>query len=146
MYKSWWGLCFACIKLAFVASLDNMDAVMKQSGLEVPYSNEFLGSGHTRKVTTASTIVAIVQDSISFVDGKTSPKNSVDLASIENVFDEGVSRGPMVNASIFISRDMRHKILCTKVDDKVIVIGVIEGHEEDVFIGEILIDGGSFSI
>jgi hypothetical protein len=45
--KSWWSSCFVCIKLAFVASLDSVDAVMKQSGLEVPCSNDFLGGGHT---------------------------------------------------------------------------------------------------
>jgi hypothetical protein len=36
-----------CIKLVLVASLESMDAIMKQSGPEVPYSNDFLGGGYT---------------------------------------------------------------------------------------------------
>jgi hypothetical protein len=41
---------------------------------------------------------------------------------------------------------MRPKILCTKVDEKVVVPGFIGGNEEEVFVREILIDGGSFGI
>jgi hypothetical protein len=33
--------------MAFVASLENMDAVMKKSGPKVPCSNDFFGGGHT---------------------------------------------------------------------------------------------------
>jgi hypothetical protein len=68
-------------------------------------------------VITASAIVAIVQDSINFVNGKTSSKNSVDPASIENVSNEEVLRGLMANASMIILREMRYKLLCTKVDE-----------------------------
>jgi hypothetical protein len=68
--------------MAFVASLDSMDAVMKQHGLEVPCSNDFLGGGHTREVTTASAAMEIIQDSVSFIDGQTSMKNGVDPTSV----------------------------------------------------------------
>jgi ABC-type phosphate transport system ATPase subunit len=71
---------------------------MKQSGQEVPFSSDFLGGGHTQEVTIASASVAIVQDSVIFIDGNTSSKDSVDPSSIENIFDEEVSRGLMVNA------------------------------------------------
>jgi hypothetical protein len=97
-------------------------------------------------VTTASAIVEIVQDSVKFVDDKTSSKNGVDPTLLENVSDEEVSGGMMSNASKIISRDMRPKILCTKVDKEVVIPGVIEGDEEEVFIKEILIDGGRFSV
>jgi hypothetical protein len=90
--------------------------------------------------------VEIIQDSVGFVDGKTSSKDGIDPTSIENVSDEEVSGGLMVNASTIISREVRPKILCTKVDEEVVVPGVIGGDEEEVFIGEILIDGGSFGI
>jgi hypothetical protein len=106
----------------------------------------FFGGGHTREVTTTSFVVAIVQDSVSFVDGKTSSKNSVDPASIENIFDEEISRGLMENELMIILRDMRPKLLCMKVDKEVFVSGVIRGDEEEVFIGEILIDGGRFIV
>jgi hypothetical protein len=41
---------------------------------------------------------------------------------------------------------MRPKLLCSKVDEEVIVLGVIGGDEEEVFFREILIDGGIFSV
>jgi hypothetical protein len=81
-------------------------------------------------VTTASIIVEIVQDSASFVDGKTSSKNSVNPVSIENISDEEVLGALMVNALKIISRDVRPKLMCMKVDEEVDVIGVIRGDEE----------------
>jgi hypothetical protein len=132
--------------LAFVTSLDGVDAVMKQSGPNVPYSNDFLGGGNTREVTTASTAVEIVQYFVIFVDGKTSSKNGINLESIENVSDEKVLGGMMENVSMIISREMRPKKICMKVDEEVTILRVIGGDEEDVFIGEILIDGGRFGV
>jgi hypothetical protein len=105
-----------------------------------------LVGGHTREVTIASTIVAIIQDFVGFIDGKTSLKNSVNPTSIENISDEEVARGQMANASMIILREMRLKLLCAKVDEEVPVPGVIEGDEEEVFVGKIRIDGRSFSI
>jgi hypothetical protein len=46
-------------------------------------------------------------------------------ASVKNVSDEEVSGSLMVNASMVISREVRPKILCTKVDEKVVVPGVV---------------------
>jgi hypothetical protein len=83
----------------------------------------------------------IVQDSVSFIDGQTSTKNGVDPTSIEDISDEEVSRGLMENASTIISREMRPKLLCMKVDEKVDILGVIRGDEEEVFVGEILLMG-----
>jgi hypothetical protein len=97
-------------------------------------------------VTTASTTVEIIQDSVGFVDGKTSSKDGIDHVSIENVSEKEVLEGLMMNVSMIISRDMRPKLLCMKIDEEFIVPGIIGGDEEEVFIGEILIDGGSFSI
>ena len=79
-----------------------MDAIVKQCGPKVACSNDFLGSGHPREVATTGTIVAIIQDSISFIDGQISTKNGVDPTSIEDVADEEVSRGLMANASRII--------------------------------------------
>jgi hypothetical protein len=52
----------------------------------------------------------------------------------------------MVNVLTIILREMRPKILCPKVEEKVTIPGVIRGDEEEVLIGKIHIDGGSFSI
>jgi hypothetical protein len=90
--------------------------------------------------------VEIIQDFVGFIDDKTSSKNSVNLASIENISNEEVSGGLMVNVSMIISREMRPKLLCTKVDEEVVVPRVIEGDEEEVFVEEILINGVHFRI
>jgi hypothetical protein len=65
----------------------------------------------------------------------------VDPTSIQNVTDEEVSRGLMANAPMIISREMRPKLLCLKVDEKVTIPRVIRGDVEEVFIGKIHIDG-----
>jgi hypothetical protein len=52
----------------------------------------------------------------------------------------------MENASNILSREMRPKFMCMKVDEEVVIPWVIGGDEEEVFIGEILIDGESFSV
>jgi hypothetical protein len=119
---------------------------MKQCGPEVPCSNDFLGGGHIREVTTASAAMEIIQDSVSFVDGQTSMKNGVDPMSIEDVSDEEVSRGLMANALTIVSREMRPKLLCPQVDEEVVVPGVIGGDEEEVFVEKICIDWGSYSV
>jgi hypothetical protein len=90
--------------------------------------------------------MAVIQDSVNFIDGKASMKNGVKSTLIENISDEEVSRGPMENASMIISRKMRPKILYTKVEEEVAIPGVIRGDEEVVFVGEILIDRGSFVV
>jgi hypothetical protein len=97
-------------------------------------------------VSTASAVVEIIQDSINFIDGKTLLKNIVDPMSIEDAVYEEVLGGLMANVSTIILREMRPKFFCTKVDEKFIIPWVIEGDGEEVFIGEILIDGGSFSL
>jgi hypothetical protein len=97
-------------------------------------------------VSTASAVVEIIQDSINFIDGKTLLKNIVDPTSIENVIYEEVLGGLMENVSTIISREMRPNFFCTKVDEKFVIPWVIKGDGEEVFIREILIDGGSFSL
>jgi hypothetical protein len=90
--------------------------------------------------------MAIIQESVIFIDGHTSTKNGVDPTSIEDVFDEEVLRGLMENASTIIMREMRPKLPCLKVYEKVTIPGVIRGDEEEVFVGKSRIDGGSVSI
>jgi hypothetical protein len=97
-------------------------------------------------VTIARVIVEMIQESVGFIDGKTSSKDGIDPSSIENVPDEEVSGSLMENVSAIISREVRPKLLCMKVDEEVIVPGFIIGDEEEVLIGEIHIDGGSFGI
>jgi hypothetical protein len=47
----------------------------------------------------------------------------------------------MVNAPTIISREVRPKLLCLKVDEKVTIPGVIRGDVEEVFVGKVCIDG-----
>jgi hypothetical protein len=83
----------------------------------------------------------IIQDSLNFVNSQTSKKDGVDTTSIENISDEEISRGLMVNASMIILRKMRPKILCQQLDEEVAIPRVIRGDEEEVFIEKIFIDG-----
>jgi hypothetical protein len=132
--------------MEFFALLDRMIAIMKQSGPEVPFMNDFLGTRHSREVTTYNTDVEIIQDSIDFINGKTSSKYGIYPMSIENVSDEEVSGGLMVNAWMIISRDMRPKLICAKVYEEVSIPCFIGGYEEEVFIREILINRGRFGV
>jgi hypothetical protein len=77
--------------------------------------------------------MVIVQDTVGFVDGQTSTEYGVDPTSIQNVTDEEVVRGLMEKASTIILREMRPKILCPKVDEKVTIPGVIRVDVEEVF-------------
>jgi len=97
-------------------------------------------------VTTTSVVVAIIQDSIIFIDGQTFAKDGVDPVSIENISDEEVSRGLMVKVLTIFAREMIPKHLCPKVDKKVVVPRVIGGDEEEVLIREICIYGGSYTV
>jgi len=97
-------------------------------------------------VTTAISTMKIIQESVNFIDGKTSTKDGVDPMSIENVYDEDVSRGLMENASMIFYRYMRPKLLCPNVDEKVTIPWVIRGDEEEVFVEKICIDRGTFSV
>jgi hypothetical protein len=97
-------------------------------------------------VNTSSSFVEIIQDSVDFVDGNTLSKYGIDPTSIENVFDKEVLGGMMENVLMIISRNMRPKLMCTKVDEEVPIPGVIRGDEEEVFIGEIIIDWGIISV
>jgi hypothetical protein len=53
-------------------------------------------------MTIASVDMVIIQESVSFIDGQTSTKNDVDPMSIDNNYDEEVSRGLMLNASTIV--------------------------------------------
>jgi hypothetical protein len=69
--------------------------------------------------------VAIIQDFVSFVYGQTSMEYSVNPLSISYVTDKEILRGLMSNASMIISREMDCKLLCSKVDEEVVVPRVI---------------------
>jgi hypothetical protein len=97
-------------------------------------------------VTTTSAIIAIIQDSVIFVDGKTLSKDGIDPTSVYNIFDEEIAGSLMENASMVIVRKVRLELLCTKVDEEFVIPGVVGGDEEEVFIENILIDGGIFGI
>jgi hypothetical protein len=65
-------------------------------------------------------------------------ENGVDPSSIEDISNEELKRGLMANASTIISREMRPKLLCLKVDEEVVVPRVIRRYVEEVFVRGIL--------
>jgi hypothetical protein len=52
----------------------------------------------------------------------------------------------MENASTIISREVRSKLLCPRVDEKVAIPGVIRGNVEEVFVGKIRVDEWTSSV
>jgi hypothetical protein len=51
-----------------------------------------------------------------------------------------------MNASTIVSGKVVSEFLCSEVDEKIIVPWVIRGDVEEMFIGEVGIDGGTGSI
>jgi hypothetical protein len=47
----------------------------------------------------------------------------------------------MENTSTIIPGEVGSKLLCSEVDEEIIVPGIIRGDVEEVFIGEVCIDG-----
>ena len=78
-------------------------------------------------MATTSAAVEIIQYFVFFFYGQTSVEYGVDPMSIQNITDEEVPRGLMVNVLTIILREMRPKLLCPKVDKKVTILGVIRG-------------------
>jgi hypothetical protein len=52
----------------------------------------------------------------------------------------------MVNASTIVSGEMGSKLLCSKVDEEVVIPGVIQGDVEEVLVGKIHINGCIISV
>jgi hypothetical protein len=52
----------------------------------------------------------------------------------------------MVNVPMIILREMRPKLLCLKVDEKVDIPGVLQGDVEEVFVRKIHINGWICSV
>jgi hypothetical protein len=82
MKKSRWCSGFVGIKLTLPASFHGMNAIMKQSRPKVTFLDNPLSSGYSQKMAPTCVIVAIVQDSISLVNGQELTKNGVDPSSV----------------------------------------------------------------
>jgi hypothetical protein len=59
--KSRWYSCFVGIKLTFIASLHGMNAIVKQCRPKITCSDDFLISGHPRKMAPTRAAMAVVQ-------------------------------------------------------------------------------------
>jgi hypothetical protein len=80
--KSRWCSCFVSIKLTFIASLHGVNAIVRQCRPKVTCSDDFLSSGHSRKMAPARVAMAVVQDSIGLVNSQASTKYGVDPSPI----------------------------------------------------------------
>jgi hypothetical protein len=76
--KRRWCLCFVGIKMTFIALLYGMNAILKQCRPKVTCSDDFLSSGNSRKMASACTTMAIIQDSIGLINSQASTKYGVD--------------------------------------------------------------------
>ena len=80
--KRRWCSCFVGIKMTFITSLHGMNAIVKQCGPKISCSDDFLSSGHPRKMSLACAAMAVVQDSIGLVNGQASMSNGVDSSLV----------------------------------------------------------------
>jgi hypothetical protein len=80
--KRRWCSCFVGVKLTFIASLHDMNAIVKQCRPKISCSDDFLSSGHPRKMAPACTTMAVVQDSISLINSQALTKYGVDPSPI----------------------------------------------------------------
>jgi hypothetical protein len=80
--KSRWCSRFVGVKLTFLASLHGMNAIMKQCRPKITCSDDFLSSGHSRKMAPTCTTMAVVQDSISLINSQALTKYGVNPSLI----------------------------------------------------------------
>jgi hypothetical protein len=101
--KSRWCSCFVGVKLTFLASLHDMNAIVKQCKQKITYSDDFLSSGHSQKMAPTCIAMEIIQYSISLVDSKASMKYGFDPSPIQDISDEEIAGGLVVNMTTIIS-------------------------------------------
>ena len=80
--KSRWCSCFVGIKLTFLASLNGMNAIVKQCRQKITFLDYFLSSGHSRKMVPICAAMAVIQDSIDLVNSQALTKFGVDPSSV----------------------------------------------------------------
>ena len=52
----------------------------------------------------------------------------------------------MENTSMIIPGEVRSKLLCSEVDEEIVVPGIIQGDVKEMFVKEVCIDGGTGSV
>jgi hypothetical protein len=80
--KRRWCSCFFGVKLTFIASLHDVNEIVKQCRPIVTCSDDFLSSGHPRKMAPSCTAMEVVQDSIGLVNGQASIEYGADPSPI----------------------------------------------------------------
>ena len=70
------------VYLALMTRVDDKDAILKDRGLKVTSTKDFLGSSISRHVTATGTGVAVIQDPLSLLESKTMAKNRVSAETI----------------------------------------------------------------
>jgi hypothetical protein len=78
MKKSRWCSGFVGVKLTLLAPFHGMNAIVKQGRPKVTCSDDLLSSGYSQKMAPTCIAMAVVQDSISLINGQASTKNGVD--------------------------------------------------------------------
>jgi hypothetical protein len=58
--KSRWCSCFVSVKLTFLALLHGINAIVKQCRSKITFSDDFLSSGHSRKMAPTCVAMAII--------------------------------------------------------------------------------------
>ena len=86
---------------------------------------DFLCGGYSRQMTIITKVVAIIEDLMPPHEIGIDTKY-LDASTIDNIFDEEMTRYLVANASMFLAREACPKLLCTKIDQDVIIPRVVQ--------------------
>jgi len=75
--------------------IDYLNTISKKRRPKVLGTHDFMGSGHSREVTTTSSAMVGIEDFLSFNMGETTMKYNIDMAIIKIITNWEVGRGLM---------------------------------------------------
>ena len=113
---------------------NSKNAILENGRPEIASTEDFLCSGISRHVTTTSTRVAVIQNSLGFFEGQASAKNRIDTEPVQGVPNDAIWLGLMSDpsTSIFIGLGTEGGRL--QVDNNVLVPRIEGADEEESFV------------
>lgn len=102
--------------------------------------DDLLGSGHTREVGTAIAYVEIIKDVFDFFMGEAMMEKGVDTLFVKNISNKKVMKALIENVLSIIVSEMWGEFLSVQVCTNVPIPCILHSDEEEMFIGEIVIN------
>lgn len=113
---------------------DLLNAIDKERRQKVSNTHDFLGSIHSREMTTTRVTVTCIKHLLKFNMSGTMTKDNVDTAMIKIVTNEEIARGLMLNMSLIIMSNMGDDFLGLKIGEDISLPKIIRGYSEQMFI------------